>query len=88
MGVLVRAKTPNGKVFGSDERKAVGYYDLKRRYDGDEFELSQEQHFSETWMERIGPIIEHDPVVLAAKAVKQDLGRAHMQTMKAVIGGD
>ena len=88
MGVLVRAKTPNGKVLGSDERKCVGYYDLKRRYDGDEFELSDEKHFSDTWMELVGLSDDSVPATVSARVAKQALGRAHSQTMKAVTGGD
>jgi hypothetical protein len=31
----------------------MGYYDLKRRYEGDEFVLENEKHFSSQWMEKI-----------------------------------
>jgi hypothetical protein len=51
MGIKVRA-------FGgfAGERKSVGYYDLKRRYPGDEFEIQSESEFSPKWMERLdGP---------------------------------
>lgn len=88
MGVLVRAKTPGGKTLGSDERKAVGYYDLKRRYDGDEFELSSEKHFSDTWMELVGLSPEPALEPIDAKVAKQILGKAHVQALKSVTGGD
>lgn len=49
MAMVVRAKEhPTGL------RKAVGYYDHKRRYPGDQFELEHDSHFSKTWMERVG----------------------------------
>lgn len=49
MGMAVRAKEhPTGL------RKAMGYYDHKRRYPGDEFELEHDSHFSKTWMEKLG----------------------------------
>lgn len=48
MGMVVRAKEhPTGL------RKTMGYYDHKRRYPGDEFELEHNSHFSEKWMERV-----------------------------------
>lgn len=49
MGMVVRTKEhPTG------ERKAMGYYDHKRRYPGDEFELEHDSHFSSKWMEKVG----------------------------------
>lgn len=88
MSVLVRAKTPGGKVHGSDERKAVGYYDLVRRYDGDEFELRDEKDFSDTWMELVGLSAAPESEPIAAKVAHKALGRAHVQAMKSVTGGD
>ena len=88
MGVLVRAKVPNGKVMGSDERVCVGYYELKRRYDGDEFELLDEKHFSDTWMELVGLSESTPSASVSAKVAKQALGKAHSQAMKSVTGGD
>ena len=87
MGIMVRAITPGGIIPSEGEHKAVGYYDLKRRYDGDEFELSSEKHFSDTWMELVG-ITEPATSEPSAKVAKQALGKAHSQTMKAVTGGD
>lgn len=47
MGMVVKVKQhPTGL------RKAMGYYDHKRRYPGDEFELEHSSHFSEAWMEK------------------------------------
>lgn len=88
MGVLVRAKTPGGKFEGATERKCVGYYELKRRYDGDEFELSDEKHFSDTWMELVGLSEAPASEPIAMKVARQVLGKAHSQAMKSVTGGD
>lgn len=47
--MVVRAKEhPTGL------RKAMGYYDHKRRYPGDQFELEDDSHFSKKWMEKVG----------------------------------
>ena len=35
------------------EKGEFGFYDNARRYDGDEFEIGHERHFSEKWMQRI-----------------------------------
>lgn len=50
MGMVVRTKGhPTGL------RQAVGYYDHKRRYPGEEFELEHDSHFSKRWMEEVKP---------------------------------
>lgn len=87
MGMVVRAKRPGGQIEG-ETGKAVGYYDLKRRYDGDEFELLEETHFSKTWMEVIGEAPVPAPTTVSQKTAKQALSRAHTQAMKSVTGGD
>ena len=40
----VKAKFSNGKY---------GFYGDRRRYDGDEFEITDPKHFSKVWMEKI-----------------------------------
>lgn len=35
--------------------KVMGYYDLKRRYPGDEFDIENEKEFSKRWMEKVNP---------------------------------
>ena len=42
----VRVKTVNDK-------KYVGYYNLVRRKPGDVFDLLDDKHFSEKWMEKV-----------------------------------
>lgn len=49
MGMVVRAKSHSA----GDVHKPVGYYNNKRRYAGDEFELSDEKDFSKNWMEEV-----------------------------------
>lgn len=48
MGMVVSAKDDQ-----SGERKCVGYYDHRRRYPGEEFELEHDSHFSKRWMEPV-----------------------------------
>lgn len=43
MGIMVRAKM-------------LGYYDHKRRREGEEFMISSEQHFSNKWMTRLDAV--------------------------------
>lgn len=43
MGIMVRAKM-------------LGYYDHKRRREGDEFMIASEEHFSNKWMTRLDPV--------------------------------
>ena len=40
-------------VFPSEDK--YGFYSNKRRFDGDEFELSDPSHFSEKWMISLEP---------------------------------
>ena len=42
--MLVRAKLKQGQY---------GFYGDKRRYDGDEFMLTDAKHFSKSWMEEV-----------------------------------
>jgi hypothetical protein len=38
------------------KNKAVGYYDHKRRYPGEEFEIQDMKDFSDKWMEKVDPL--------------------------------
>ena len=42
------------KAFVDGEVKYVGYYDLKRRANGEVFEIQNENEFSHLWMQAIG----------------------------------
>lgn len=41
------------KAFGGAPGSPAGYYDLKRRYEGEVFKLLNEKDFSKTWMEKL-----------------------------------
>lgn len=53
MGILVRGKRKLDK-FENEPREMVGYYDHQRRYEGEIFEIPNEQAFSVVWMEKVG----------------------------------
>lgn len=57
-GIRVKAITLQG------EGRVVGYYDLRRIREGEEFTISDEKHFSKRWMVRL----DKDPVAQPARA--------------------
>jgi hypothetical protein len=61
------------RAFGAPTGTPCGYYDLKRRYEGDEF-MVEEKDFSKTWMEKVEPgekkKVAAQPSKPAAKAAK------------------
>lgn len=48
--MIVRAKRTN--QFAED-KEVVGYYGLKRRWEGEVFELNDDSHFSSRWMVKV-----------------------------------
>lgn len=55
---------------------ATGYYQLRRRYEGDVFDLEKDSHFSEKWMRKVKakPVEEDEeeaPVVKKSRRVSQ-----------------
>lgn len=54
----------------------LGYYDLKRRYEGDIFELLDEKDFSKRWMEKVSastPVSVQSPANRAKRKLKADV---------------
>ncbi len=74
MGMTVRAIGPH---LEPGERKAVGYYNHKRRYPGDVFELKSDSHFSKSWMEEVhGVQADPEPETEPGPAPKGKAGRS------------
>lgn len=71
MAIHVRAKYKREKD-PSEPRELAGYFDHRRRYEGDEFLLDHEHQFSEKWMERIGEVDSRSKLA-------KDLGRTKLQ---------
>lgn len=85
MGIVVRAKTVK-----DEEKVFMGYYDHKRRYQGDVFEIASEQAFSEKWMEKVSDDAPEgsSPDALAKKeqlVARLKAGREHKAMQKSQL---
>jgi hypothetical protein len=61
------------RAFSGGDIKWVGYYDLKRRKNGEEFTINSEVEFSPFWMEAIGWTPK--PVSATKKAAQREIVR-------------
>jgi hypothetical protein len=84
MSIRVQAKTKRSDPDAAPQ--VVGYYDHRRRYEGEEFELAREQDFSAQWMERCGetpaPVAPKNTDALVARL---KAGREHKAMQKSQL---